>query len=364
MKKILLSVFIASMTISAANADVTVNFSAAPESSKTVVTYMPLSAVSKSRAERRAATGTDTLNVVNNKMEFPLQSEAAQYSLDFGDASLGFFAAPGENIVIDVKSLNPLDYSMKGTQFVEDMTSLKNQVSPVQTKILEMRKQKDADRDALNALYEEMTGIFKNFITSNPDSPVVPYAAMNLDSEEMINTLDNLSPAAKNSIFMPVAMVQYDSAKKRLEIERKQQALQNGTTDAPGFTLKNLEGKDVSLSDFKGKWVILDFWGTWCPWCIKGFPALKEAYSKYAGKLEIIGIDCGDTEEKWRDGVKQYELPWVQVYKPQDNNQVLDEYFVQAYPTKAIVNPEGKVANITVGENPDFFNILAKLMGE
>ena len=42
---------------------------------------------------------------------------------------------------------------------------------------------------------------------------------------------------------------------------------------APDFTLNDINGKPLSLSDLKGKWVILDFWGSWCPWCIKGFPA-------------------------------------------------------------------------------------------
>ncbi len=44
--------------------------------------------------------------------------------------------------------------------------------------------------------------------------------------------------------------------------------------EAPAFTLMDINGKPLSLSDLKGKWVVLDFWGSWCPWCIKGFLAL------------------------------------------------------------------------------------------
>ncbi|MCH5225384.1 MAG: redoxin domain-containing protein [Muribaculaceae bacterium] len=136
---------------------------------------------------------------------------------------------------------------------------------------------------------------------------------------------------------------------------------QNEEIDAPSFTLKDLEGKDVSLSDFRGKWVILDFWGSWCPWCIKGFPELKEAYEKYAGHLEIIGIDCRESEEAWKAGVEQYQLPWVNLYNP-EGSSLLAEYEVKGFPTKVIVNPEGKIANVTIGHDPAFFTVLSSLL--
>lgn len=152
-----------------------------------------------------------------------------------------------------------------------------------------------------------------------------------------------------------------DREAKRIEMEKKLEALQAGDVQAPGFTLKDLDGKDVSLSDFRGKWVILDFWGSWCPWCIKGFPELKEAYEKYKGQLVIVGIDCRESEADWRAGVAKYELPWVNVYNPADSN-LTTEYAVPGYPTKAIINPEGIIKNITVGHDPAFFEVLTKLL--
>lgn len=147
------------------------------------------------------------------------------------------------------------------------------------------------------------------------------------------------------------------------EIEQKIEAMQSGDVDAPGFTLKNLDGNEVSLSDFRGKWIILDFWGSWCPWCIKGFPELKEAYQKYAGELEIIGIDCRESEAEWKAGVEKYQLPWVNVYNPADSN-LTEEYNVPGYPTKVIVDPQGKIRNITIGHDPEFYVALTELMGK
>ena len=153
-----------------------------------------------------------------------------------------------------------------------------------------------------------------------------------------------------------------DREAKRMEMEKKLEAMQSGDVMAPNFTLKDLEGKDVSLTDFRGKWVILDFWGSWCPWCIKGFPELKEADQKYNDELEIIGIDCRESEEAWRAGVEKYQLPWVNVYNPKDS-KLTDEYVVPGYPYKAIVSPEGYIKNITVGHDPAFYDALTKLMG-
>lgn len=132
---------------------------------------------------------------------------------------------------------------------------------------------------------------------------------------------------------------------------------------APGFKLKNLYGKDISLSDFKGKWVVLDFWGSWCIWCVRGFPELKEAYAKYKDELVIVGIDCGESEADWKAGVAKYELPWVNVYCPQGSS-LTAEYGVRGFPTKAIIDPEGNIRNVTIGHNPEFFTILADLIGK
>lgn len=143
-------------------------------------------------------------------------------------------------------------------------------------------------------------------------------------------------------------------------------AVETGTSvnekiPAPDFTLEDINGNPLSLSDLKGKWVVLDFWGSWCPWCIKGFPALKEAYAQYAGKIEVLGIDCRDTKEVWKEAVKKYELPWLQVYNPGDNG-LLEKYQIQGFPTKFIIDPEGNIANVTIGEDPEFFVVLKSLV--
>ena len=129
---------------------------------------------------------------------------------------------------------------------------------------------------------------------------------------------------------------------------------------APDFTLNDINGKPLSLTSLRGQYVILDFWGSWCGWCIKGFPKMKEYYTKYKGKFEILGIDCNDSDQKWRDAVKKYELPWLHVYNPKSSS-VLSDYGIQGFPTKIIIGPDGKIVKTIVGEDPSFYTLLDEL---
>ena len=134
-----------------------------------------------------------------------------------------------------------------------------------------------------------------------------------------------------------------------------------GDIIAPDFTLNDFNGKPLSLSSLRGKYVILDFWGSWCGWCIKGIPQMKEYYQKYAGKFEILGIDCNDPEEKWKAAVEKYELPWLHVYNPRGESKVLEQYEIQGFPTKIIVGPDGKIVKTIIGEDPAFYTFLDEL---
>lgn len=135
---------------------------------------------------------------------------------------------------------------------------------------------------------------------------------------------------------------------------------------APDFSLKDLEGNEVTLTYYQGDWVVLDFWGSWCRYCVAGIPDMKAAYAKYHDLgFEIIGIDCGESEEAWRAAVAKYELPWVNLYNPGPRNEgVCSLYGVKAYPTKIVVNPEGYIYSVYLGEDPEFYTFLSQIFSE
>ena len=130
---------------------------------------------------------------------------------------------------------------------------------------------------------------------------------------------------------------------------------------APDFSAMKTDGTVFTLSSLQGKYVVVDFWGSWCPWCIKGFPDMKAAYARHKDKLEIVGIACRDTEAKWKAATAQYELPWISVLNPAANDLV-KVYEVQGFPTKIVLDPQGKIIKIILGEDPAFYPYLDELL--
>ena len=346
------------------NADVTIKFPAgAPQ--KVVVSHSLVSDMLNARRQADMKIVTDTVDVVDGVATLKLDDRgAARYLVEVSpEVAADFYAAPGETINVAIPSMQPLDYSVSGTPLMEGMTELQTATAPIEAEYMALgASAQQPTEEQVRAIMQKYDDAVKNFIKSNPESPAVAYAMMNLSGEPFMEVYETMSPKAKESILYPFVERQAERAKEQIQMEQRRKALASGSMEAPAFTFKNLEGKDVSLSDFRGKWVVIDFWGSWCGWCIKGIPALKEAYKEYAGKLEVIGVDCRDTEEAWRAAVAKYELPWVNVYNNQTDGKILEAYTVEGFPTKAIVNPEGKLVDVTVGEDPAFFTKLANFI--
>lgn len=196
-------------------------------------------------------------------------------------------------------------------------------------------------------------------VGKEPANIASAYAAIFLPEEESIEAYGMLDESIRNSAIAPV--LDYFISYNRNVIQKKQnwKSLQPGV-QAPDFRLKNLEGEYMTLDSFKGKYLMLDFWGTWCGWCIKGIPDMKKYYEKYKDRIEFASIDCRDTEEEWREGVAEHELPWTNLFNG-DGKEIILAYGIQAYPTMIIIDPEGKVVGAYVGENPALYEKLDEL---
>lgn len=213
-------------------------------------------------------------------------------------------------------------------------------------------------------LEQQATQALLDFIAKHPSSEGAAAFIPSLgDLETMKKAAALLSDEVKNGRMHDYYQQAIDYAQRQADAEAAAAKKQAAGVVAPDFTLNDLDGKPLSLSSLKGKYVVLDFWGTWCGWCIKGIPQMKEYYNKYKGKFEILSIDCNDTQEKWKAGVAKYELPWLNVYNPRDS-KVLSDYGIQGFPTKIIVGPDGKIVKTVVGEDPSFYAFLDETFGK
>ncbi len=158
-------------------------------------------------------------------------------------------------------------------------------------------------------------------------------------------------------------------AKQNVQETTAQDASQQVTpaaegSEAPDFTLKDSNGNDFTLSSLRGKYVVLDFWGTWCKYCVMGIPQMKEYYDKYEGKFEMVSIDFNDSEDTWLKAIDEYGMNWIHVCTDEESAPELQElYQIEGFPTKIVISPEGKILHITIGEDPAFYTYLDEQFG-
>lgn len=364
MKKTIIAAISVLTFSSAAMADITVKVNPSIKKSEFNVRNRYINDMLKPRMDRPEPV-TMTANVIDGQFVLPTMKDGnAETMIAVGnDQAIVLYTKPGDNLVVNMNSINPLDYSVTGSKLMEDVSKLDMAATNLMSKVSEIASNGQADEATIHKLNEEYNKIYTDYIAANKDAEGVAFAVSQLEGQNFLDAYAQMTPQALESPIAPLLAPQKDYVLRQMESERKMAELQSGKVDAPDFKFENVDGKMISLSDFRGKWVVIDFWGTWCPWCIKGFPALKEAYAEFKPKLEILGVACNDKYENWKNGLKKYDLPWVNVYNPEKGGgKILEEYAVEGFPTKVIVSPDGKIVNITAGENPEFFNILRNLI--
>ena len=300
------------------------------------------------------------------------------FSLEDGELSrvnsFAIPALPGEHAVIEGDADA---FTLGGSQFYRDYNEASNLIKApqeaAQAFVSECRAKFSAGvpegeidkeyEEKYPALEQAVADAVFSYVKAHPDqdASAVLLADLGNDTEHMKEGAALLTERARASLAANMYKGIIAAAEKEEAIQSRQAELESQM--APDFTLMDINGNPLTLSSLRGKWVIIDFWGSWCGWCIKGMPKMKEYYSKYAGKLEILGVDCNDTVEKWKNAVAKHELPWLHVYCDMDKgDNPLELYSVQGFPTKIVVNPEGKIAKIIVGEDPAFYDYLDEVL--
>ena len=134
-------------------------------------------------------------------------------------------------------------------------------------------------------------------------------------------------------------------------------------SEAPDFTLPDVDGNLVSLSSFRGKYVLVDFWAAWCPDCRKENPNIVSAWEKYKNKnFTILGVSLDRNREQWLAAIEKDKLPWTQVsdlkYWSSDAAVL---YCIRWIPMSFLIDPEGKIVAIGL-EGEELHNKLEELL--
>lgn len=211
-----------------------------------------------------------------------------------------------------------------------------------------------------NALRECISQRTMEWIASHPDREYAMWLYLNSGLtnktvEELKQQFDRFSSEVQQS----------ESGKKLAEIIRVRTALTPGA-QAPDFTLKNIyTGEDIHLADYRGKYVLLDFWASWCVPCRKSHPHLIQINQKYKGEnFILLGIASDRKNEVIKKAAQEDKIDWPQmnIYEKRDQQKQLNEmYDISAIPTKILIDPEGKIVVKYVGDSAGLDQELEKI---
>lgn len=323
-----------------------------------------------------SALTIDTLLIRNNRIDIARPEKTMSYifsfretdenSPNFSRRSIYVIATPEDRLTFEVKRTEEqFEYTAKGSDYVEGVADYDSFMRPISHKIDQIDRSVEANWGEIRALYDARRAQAAEWLERNMDNPAAVYVlAYEVSSKALLDYYDELLPMINTSPLKPIVERSKASADLAMVTKQAQELIKEGV-EAPIFTLPDNLGNSVSLGSFRGKWVVLDFWGTWCGYCIKGIPAMKAAYEKHKSKCEFISIDCNESREKWLAGVEKYQMPWVHLYNSDDvapRENVSAIYAIQGYPTKIIITPEGIIHKIFVGENDDFYNELDRVL--
>ncbi|MGC8644155.1 MAG: TlpA family protein disulfide reductase [Isosphaeraceae bacterium] len=148
----------------------------------------------------------------------------------------------------------------------------------------------------------------------------------------------------------------------REKVTRELNRLDKVGKPAPVFDARDLAGQSVRLESLKGKYVLVDFWATWCSPCLAELPRLQEAYRKYKGAgFEIVSVSLDETRSAVADFVKVRKLPWFQLHNATAGADLVEAFGVSSIPATYLVDPEGKIIRLDL-RGPALDATLAKVL--
>jgi peroxiredoxin len=295
--------------------------------------------------------------VFSEKGEFKFTHHAPAvdfFRISSGHSEYMIIAQNGDQIKIEADLADKnLNYSISGAaeaDKLEELNKVKNQyivkIGEIQSKFEEVVTAQPDKREMIMeqmkpAYTQEINGLnaaVLKFAQSNTSSLAGFYAVNLLNPSEYEKELVDYADQIKSSFNENAAVTEFLIRMAKLK------SVQVGQP-APEFTINSVEGQPIKLSDFKGKYVMLDFWASWCMPCRQENPNVVKAYNTYKDKnFTILGISLDKDAVAWKNAIAADHLTWAHASDLKDfESPTAVLYSIDAIPTSFIVDPEGKI---------------------
>jgi len=200
-----------------------------------------------------------------------------------------------------------------------------------------------------------------NYASKNPSSPSGPYFLSEFLKFDYQTTMAQQDAIMKK--FSGKAKTTNEYLRMAKDLDSKKKLLPGNV--APDFSLLQPDGKPLKLSDLRGKYVLIDFWASWCVPCRKAIPHLKEVYARYKDKgFEILSLSGDQNQEVWKKAMAQEQMPWPQVcdefpdkFKPSKVGEIYQTRFIPFY---VLLDKKGKIL-VYSGQDADVEKELERI---
>lgn len=288
---------------------------------------------------------SDTVKVNGGKFNWVAQiSEPQKVGTMLFGRYYQFFVEPGS---IEIKGTDKSEeIKITGSKSQDEyeaydktLKDLDDQESPLYQKWGKVSKEEQVKlEEKVEDLRKQRRARNNQYIATHPKSPLsismVSDKAMMGSYGEVKEAFEKLDAAAQQS-----------AEGKR--IAERLVVLKRSAVGEPmlNFTQNDVEGKPVQFSNFKGKYVLVDFWASWCGPCRAENPNVLKAYQQYKDKnFTVVGISLDDKGENWKKAIKDDQMPWTQVSDLKGwKNEVSTYYGIMGIPSTLLIDPQGNI---------------------
>lgn len=295
----------------------------------------------------------DTLakSIVNNGV-FELKGTVEEpnlYQLNFdGIQKKSIIFIGNDNVSVNGDAQAMQDLTITGSSTHDDFEKFKKIFNPLFQELTEMGQRinklpslaKDDSvmntyRNKLNSIKNEVD----NFVSSHQNSPVASFVILvTSEMEQDFNVLERRYSALNKNVQAGF----YGKLIKQQLDDKKAGSI---GSQAIEFSQSDAEGKQVSLNSYRGKYVLVDFWASWCRPCREENPNVVKTYNKFKDKnFTVLGVSLDNNRQPWLKAIKADNLAWTQVSDLKGwNNEAAAKYKVQSIPQNFLIDPSGKI---------------------
>jgi peroxiredoxin len=202
---------------------------------------------------------------------------------------------------------------------------------------------------AKNNALDDLNNYFKNFIETNPNATVsalaLSWSSQSLSQSDFETEMNNLTKKFPTNKILAEMKKNYDAQKAQAAQMQQQQGDTWVNKQAPDFSLPDANGKNISLASYKGKYLLVDFWASWCGPCRMENPNVVKAYSEFKDKnFAILGVSLDKEKDPWQQAILEDKLAWTQVSDLKYwNSKAVDVFKISGIPFNILIDPQGKI---------------------